>query len=59
MKHFDKLLHFGANYIEPVVTFNGRCSFCLIAKKKQQTNHTFPPEFFIYFGSKLPLFSDI
>ena len=61
MKHFVCSLHFGNNYIEPAATFDGRCSFCLIAKKNKTTtpNHTFPPKFLIYFGSKVPLFSDI
>ena len=54
MRHFHLLLHFGANYIEPVATFDGRCSFSLISKKKKK-NHTFKPEFSIYFGSKVPL----
>ena len=36
-------MHFGANYIEP-------------AAHSQKTNHTFPPEFLIYLGSKVLLF---
>ena len=59
MKHFSLLLHFEANYIEPAATFDGRCSFCLLAKNKTKTNHTFPPEFLIYFGFEVLLFSDI
>ena len=50
-------MHFEANYIEPAATFDGRCSFWL--DHSQKTNHTFPPEFLIYLGSKVPCFSDI
>ena len=48
MKHFEWLLHFGANYVEQAAKFHGRCSFCLIAKKQQKQNESHFPTWFFF-----------